>query len=166
MSIPYRDPRRPLWVRPVCPFFGWTYLHDWSLEFGSPAPRKRILLYRSDVWPVFCRQRAKDGTDRMEGVPVTNIYYGLGWISVLLCMLLMSIGLWNASTLTLSEKGFFGMAFILSLFAAITVQKNTRDSVGGLEPTSLSASVEGEIPSLEANFWMVQIDGHPERSEA
>ena len=38
----------------------------------------------------------------------------------------MSAGLWNA-TLTLSEKGFYGMAFTLSLFAAITVQKNTRD---------------------------------------
>ncbi|MFM7856321.1 MAG: YiaA/YiaB family inner membrane protein, partial [Flammeovirgaceae bacterium] len=37
------------------------------------------------------------------------------------------IGLWNA-TLTLSEKGFYSMSFLLSLFAAITVQKNTRDS--------------------------------------
>jgi uncharacterized membrane protein YiaA len=41
----------------------------------------------------------------------------------------MTIGLWNSS-LTLSEKGFYAMAFLLSLFASITVQKNTRDSVG------------------------------------
>jgi uncharacterized membrane protein YiaA len=34
--------------------------------------------------------------------------------------------LWNADLL-LSEKGFYGMAFLLSLFAAIAVQKNTRD---------------------------------------
>ncbi|HBY38958.1 MAG TPA: hypothetical protein DEH24_06060, partial [Alteromonas sp.] len=27
-----------------------------------------------------------------------------------------------------SEKGFFGMAYTLSLFAAIAVQKNVRDS--------------------------------------
>ena len=40
----------------------------------------------------------------------------------------MSIGLWNA-TITLAEKGFYGMAYLLSLFAAITVQKNTRDSI-------------------------------------
>ncbi|MFT4838531.1 MAG: putative membrane protein YiaA, partial [Oleispira sp.] len=26
-----------------------------------------------------------------------------------------------------SEKGFYGMSFLLSLFAAIAVQKNTRD---------------------------------------
>ena len=30
--------------------------------------------------------------------------------------------------LVLSEKGFYGMAFVLSIFAAITVQKNVRDT--------------------------------------
>ena len=39
----------------------------------------------------------------------------------------MSIGLWNA-TLTPAEKGFYAMAYLLSLFAAIAVQKNTRDT--------------------------------------
>jgi uncharacterized membrane protein YiaA len=29
--------------------------------------------------------------------------------------------------LTMSEKGFFAMAFALSLFGAVVVQKNTRD---------------------------------------
>ena len=42
-------------------------------------------------------------------------------------IVLLVIGLLNAELL-LSEKGFFGMAFTLSLFAAITVQKNVRDS--------------------------------------
>ncbi|HUN22932.1 MAG TPA: YiaA/YiaB family inner membrane protein [Anaerolineales bacterium] len=42
-------------------------------------------------------------------------------------MSLRFISLWN-STLWLSEKGFFGIAFILSLFSAIVVQKNTRDN--------------------------------------
>lgn len=69
----------------------------------------------------------KSVRDRMEGIPVTNIYYGLSWFSTILSLLLLIIGLWNASML-LSEKGFFGMAFVLSLFAAIAVQKNTRDS--------------------------------------
>lgn len=68
----------------------------------------------------------KSVRDRMEDIPVTNIYYGLSWLSTILAILLLVIGLWNA-TLTLSEKGFYGMAFTLSLFAAITVQKNTRD---------------------------------------
>ncbi len=65
--------------------------------------------------------------DRLEGIPVTNIYYGLSWISVMLCLLLTAVGLWNAA-ITLAERGFYGMAYLLSLFAAITVQKNTRDS--------------------------------------
>lgn len=67
--------------------------------------------------------------DRLEGVPVTGIYYALSWVSVLLAVLLLAVGLWNA-TLTPSEKGFYGMSFALALFAAIAVQKNTRDSAG------------------------------------
>ncbi len=73
----------------------------------------------------------KSVRDRLEGIPVTNIYYGLSWVSVLLCLLLLTVGLWNA-TLALSEKGFYAMSFALSLFAAIAVQKNTRDA-GRLE---------------------------------
>ncbi|QMW00353.1 inner membrane protein YiaA [Spirosoma foliorum] len=69
----------------------------------------------------------KSVRDRQEGIPVTAIYYGLSWVSVLLSLLLLTIGLWNA-TLTPSEKGFYGMSFTLSLFAAIAVQKNTRDA--------------------------------------
>lgn len=65
--------------------------------------------------------------DRMEGIPVTDIYYGLSCFSAITAILLLVIGLWNASLL-LSEKGFYGIAYLLSLFAAITVQKNTRDS--------------------------------------
>lgn len=47
----------------------------------------------------------KSVRDRMEGMLVTNIYYGLSWFSTLLSILLLIIGLWNAS-MTLSEKGF------------------------------------------------------------
>jgi uncharacterized membrane protein YiaA len=65
--------------------------------------------------------------DQMEGIPVTSIYYGLAWFSTILAIVLLIIGLWNA-TLTLSEKGFYAMSFMLSLFAAIAVQKNTRDA--------------------------------------
>jgi len=69
----------------------------------------------------------KSVRDRLEGIPVTNIYYGLSWFSTGLCLLLLTVGLWNA-TLASSEKGFYTMSFLLSLFAAIAVQKNTRDA--------------------------------------
>lgn len=64
--------------------------------------------------------------DQMEGIPVTNMYYGISWFTTLLSIVLLTVGLWNA-TLTRSEKGFYAMAFVLSIFAAIAVQKNTRD---------------------------------------
>ncbi|HEX8326584.1 MAG TPA: inner membrane protein YiaA [Hymenobacter sp.] len=81
----------------------------------------------------------KSVRDRLEGIPVTNLYYGISWVSVLLTVVLLTVGLWNA-TLTASEKGFYAMAFVLSLFAAIAVQKNTRDTrpTGPAEPSSIS----------------------------
>ncbi|RZJ57066.1 MAG: hypothetical protein EOO45_28005, partial [Flavobacterium sp.] len=56
----------------------------------------------------------------------TDLYYGISWFTTVAAIVLLIIGLWNADLL-LSEKGFFGMAFTLSLFAAIAVQKNSRD---------------------------------------
>lgn len=64
--------------------------------------------------------------DRMEGMPVTDLYYGISWFTTIAAVVLLIIGLWNAE-LWPSEKGFYGMSFTLSLFAAIAVQKNTRD---------------------------------------
>lgn len=65
--------------------------------------------------------------DQLEDIPVTGIYYGIAWFSTIASVILLVIGLWNA-TLTRSEKGFYGMSFTLSLFAAVAVQKNIRDS--------------------------------------
>lgn len=65
--------------------------------------------------------------DRDDGLPITNIYYGLCWISLGFAILLMSVGLFNAGSIIRSEKGFYAMTFILSIFSAITVQKNVRD---------------------------------------
>ena len=75
----------------------------------------------------------KSVRDRLEGIPVTNLYYGISWVSVLLTVALLAVGLWNA-TLTLSEKGFYAMSLVLTLFAAIAVQKNTRDSLQNSRP--------------------------------
>jgi uncharacterized membrane protein YiaA len=64
--------------------------------------------------------------DREEGIPVTSIYYGLCWIAIGSALILLAVGLWNADLLK-SEKGFYSMAYVLSLFAAVSVQKNIRD---------------------------------------
>lgn len=68
----------------------------------------------------------KSVRDRVEGVPVSGLYYALAWFALLSALLLLVVGLWNA-TLMLSEKGFYGMAYALALFGAVAVQKNTRD---------------------------------------
>lgn len=68
----------------------------------------------------------KSVRDRLEGIEVTDLYYGISWFSALSAIVLLIIGLWNAN-LSLSEKGFYGMAYLLSLYASIAVQKNTRD---------------------------------------
>ena len=69
----------------------------------------------------------KSVRDRLEGIKVTGIYFALCWVSLLLSVLLLAVGLFNA-TLAGSEKGFYAMSFLLSLFAAVAVQKNVRDS--------------------------------------
>jgi len=91
----------------------------------------------------------KSVRDRLEGIPVTNIYYGLSWTALIVGVLLLCIGLFNA-TLSLSEKGFYGMSFTLSLFGAIAVQKNTRDIAAAhpAYPDSDLVSASRETSSL------------------
>ena len=64
--------------------------------------------------------------DRLENIPVTDIYYGVCWFGTIAAILLLIVGLWNAE-LTISEKGFYGMAYGLALFGVVAVQKNVRD---------------------------------------
>ncbi|WP_055444563.1 inner membrane protein YiaA [Lacinutrix himadriensis] len=64
--------------------------------------------------------------DKMENIQVTEMYYSISWFTTIVSIALLVVGLWNAD-LELSEKGFYAMSFVLSLFAAIAVQKNTRD---------------------------------------
>lgn len=64
--------------------------------------------------------------DKLESIPVTELYYGISWFATILTIALLIIGLWNADLLP-SEKGFYAFAFLLAIFGAITVQKNTRD---------------------------------------
>lgn len=65
--------------------------------------------------------------DRLENLPVTDVYFGISWFSTILSIILLTIGLWNAELLP-SEKGFYAFAFVLAMFAAIAVQKNVRDT--------------------------------------
>lgn len=83
--------------------------------------------------------------DRAEDIPVTNIYYGVAWFSVIASLSLLVIGLWNAD-MALSEKGFYGLGMTMALFGAITVQKNVRDMAA-------FAEVENGEPKRRSSFW-------------
>lgn len=74
----------------------------------------------------------KSVRDRLDGLPVTALYQALCWGSLVASVLLLVAGLWNAD-LARSEKGFYGMGFVLSLFAAVAVQKNVRDTTAAAD---------------------------------
>ena len=118
----------------------FTGLFNATIGLGEKGFYVILMLY--GLFSVVSLQ--KTVRDRQEGVPVTGIYYGVAWTAVITALTLMAVGLWNA-TFTLSEKGFYGMAFVLSLFAAITVQKNVRDS-------KLISELEG-VPSAKDKPW-------------
>ncbi|MBT1705076.1 inner membrane protein YiaA [Chryseosolibacter indicus] len=82
-----------------------------------------VLMY--GLFSVISLQKAV--RDRLENIMVTDVYYGISWFSVILTIVLLTVGLWNA-TLLPSEKGFYAFAFLLAMFAAVAVQKNIRDS--------------------------------------
>ncbi|MFD2167472.1 inner membrane protein YiaA [Thalassotalea euphylliae] len=66
--------------------------------------------------------------DKLEGSFISKPYIIMCWVASATSIALLTIGLINAELL-LSEKGFYAMAYLLSGFAAITVQKNVRDSI-------------------------------------
>jgi uncharacterized membrane protein YiaA len=98
----------------------------------------------------------KSVRDRLEGITVTNLYFGLAWLSVFAVIGLLGASLWNTTVLTLSEKGFYGMAFVLSLFAAVAVQKNVRDvEVGGPQHVAQPVQpigTEQPMPFIQPNW--------------
>lgn len=77
--------------------------------------------------------------DELEGIFVTKAYKNLNIVCLIIPIMLMLIGLFNVDTLQFNEKGFFGISFAMTLFAAIVVQKNVRDAAvfdERLEPKS------------------------------
>ncbi len=88
----------------------------------------------------------KSVRDRAEGLPVSALYLGLSWSMVGLGILMLVIGLTN-SGMALSEKGFYGLSFAMTLFAAVAVQKNVRDT---LQDKMLNAYQPSLVPEAYA----------------
>jgi uncharacterized membrane protein YiaA len=89
--------------------------------------------------------------DKEEGIPVTGVFTGMCWVAFFSSIALLVIGLFNANML-LSEKGFYGMSFVLSLFAIITAQKNIRDltnEYGITDPSAFPKSSQALDAALD-----------------
>lgn len=93
-----------------------------SMQLNEKGYYFAILLM--GIYAVISLQKAV--RDKAENLKVSDMYYGISWVVVIASLLLLIIGLRNADLL-LSEKGFYAISYLLSLFGAITVQKNTRD---------------------------------------
>lgn len=93
-----------------------------TMELNEKGYYFAILLM--GIYAVISLQKAV--RDKAEQIKVSDMYYGISWVVVIASLLLLIIGLRNAD-LELSEKGFYAISYLLSLFGAITVQKNTRD---------------------------------------
>lgn len=94
-----------------------------SMELNEKGYYFAVLLM--GIYAVISLQKAV--RDKAEKIKTSEMYYGISWVIVIASLLLLIIGLRNVDLL-LSEKGFYGISYLLSLFGAITVQKNTRDA--------------------------------------
>jgi uncharacterized membrane protein YiaA len=95
--------------------------------------------------------------DKQEGLPTTTVFVGMCWAAFFSAVALLGIGLFNAD-MFLSEKGFYGMAFILSLFSIITVQKNIRDLTND-DGSTLSSAYPGVANSIDVALETTDIVG-------
>jgi uncharacterized membrane protein YiaA len=66
--------------------------------------------------------------DKIEKIPVSGIYYGISWAAIVLALFLFGVAIYQNDDLILSEKGFYTITYLMSLFACIVVQKNVRDT--------------------------------------
>lgn len=103
-------------------------LYNAEMELNEKGYYFTLLLF--GLFSVVALQ--KGVRDKLEGVKVTNIFISICWFGTIASILLLVVGLWNAELL-LSEKGFYGATYTLSVYAAICVQKNIRDAEGSEE---------------------------------
>lgn len=112
------------WIALSAGFIGYLIgLSRATMELNEKGYYLTVLLF--GIFSAVSLQ--KSVRDKTEGIPITSIYYGICWAGALISVILLAVGLWNATILP-SEKGFYAFAFLLSLFGSVTVQKNIRDT--------------------------------------
>ena len=99
----------------------------WNAEMGIEEKGYYFVVLAFGLFGAVSLQ--KSVRDRLEGILVSDIYYGICWGGMIMAVSLLAIGLYNATNFDLGDKGFYAMAYVLAMFAAVTVQKNVRDQL-------------------------------------
>lgn len=98
----------------------------WNAELESAIKGYYFTVFAFGLYAAVSIQ--KTVRDRIDNIPVSGIYYGISWAAILLALLLFGVAIYQNDNLALSEKGFYTISYIMSLFACVVVQKNVRDS--------------------------------------
>lgn len=99
----------------------------WNSEMGIEEKGYYFVVLAFGLFGAVSLQ--KSVRDRLEGMLVSDIYYGICWGGLIMAVSLLGIGLFNATNFDLGDKGFYAMAYVLAMFSAVTVQKNVRDQL-------------------------------------
>lgn len=122
-------------LRPSGAYTGGTYavlaigslgfcLGLWNAELALSEKGYYFITLLFGMFAAISLQRVN--RDKAEGLPVSSAYVSTCYAALAIALAAIVTGLWNAE-LMLSEKGFYVVSFILSMFSVITVQKNVRD---------------------------------------
>ena len=98
----------------------------WNLEAENAIKGYYFTVFAFGLYGAVSIQ--KTVRDKVEELPVSNIYYGISWAAISLALLLFCVAIYQNDEMLLSEKGFYVSTYILSLYSCIVVQKNVRDS--------------------------------------
>ena len=146
---------KPQAQRPTPAFIGasWLALFLGGIAYVTGLWNADLVLYEKGfyfvllIFGLFASvSLQKSVRDRLEGVPVTGIYFGLCWVALAAAIVSLGIGLWNAAGFSNMEKGFYAIAYALSLFATVAIQKNVRDLAAFDEPDKVDE--KSEFPDL------------------
>ena len=74
---------------------------------------------------------------KRDSLRPSNAFVGVSWVVLLLGIVCYCIGLWNAISMQLNEKGYFITILLFGLFSIISVQKCVRDRLDNIPVTDV-----------------------------
>src|SRR5690625_6471595 len=69
---------------------------------------------------------------RMEGEP-TAAFKGASWAALLIGVTAYLLGLFNATTMELNEKGYYFAVLVFGLYSAVSLQKRSEEHTSELQ---------------------------------